>query len=90
MLQLVLVMSREFSLSDLALIHTKGLATTDVFIKPPGAGMNCLVEFVFFHCVVIFDTETHFLTTTSPAVCIVVSDMNYNSRLPTMLPRKEA
>lgn len=88
MLQLVLVMNREFTLSDLALIHTKSLATTDVLIKPPDAGMNCLVEIVFSHCVVIFDIETHFLTTTSPAVCIIVSSVNYNSRLPTMLPRK--
>lgn len=87
MLQLVLVMNREFTLSDLALIHTKSLATTDVLIKPPDAGMNCHVE-IFSHCVVIFDIETHFLTTTSPAVCIIVSSVNYNSRLPTMLPRK--
>lgn len=81
-------MNREFSLSNLALIHTKILATTDVFIKPSDAGMNCLVEIVFSHCVVIFDIETHLLTPTSPAVCIIVFSMNYNSRLPTVLPRK--
>lgn len=76
MLQLVLVI--EFSLSDLALNHTKTLATTDVFVKPPDAGMNCLVEIVFSLSVVIFDTETH-LTTSSPAVCILVCSMNYGS-----------
>lgn len=86
MLQLVLVI--EFSLSDLALNHSKGLAATDVFIKPPDAGMNCLVEIVFSCCVVIFDTETHLLTTASPAVCIIISSMNYSSRLPAVLPRK--
>lgn len=87
MLQLVLVTNREFSLSDLALIHTKSLATTDVLIKPPDAGTNYLVEIVFSHHVVIFDIETH-LTTTGPAVSITVTSMNYSSRLPTMLPRK--
>lgn len=88
MLQLVPVMSREFSLSDLALIHTKSLATTDVLIKPPDAVMNCLVEIVFSHHVVIFDIGTHLLTTTGPAVSVIVTSMNYSSRLPTMLPRK--
>lgn len=88
MLQLVPVMSREFSLSDLALIHTKSLATTDVLIKPPDAVMNCLVEIVFSHHVVICDIGTHLLTTTGPAVSVIVTSMNYGSRLPTMLPRK--
>lgn len=88
MLQLVLVTNREFSLSDLALIHTKSLATTDVLIKLPDAGTNYLVEIVFSHHVVIFDIETHLLTTTGPAVSITVTSMNYSSRLPTMLPRK--
>lgn len=79
MLQLVLVMSSEFSLSDLALIHTKSLATTGVSIKPPEAGMNCLVEIICSHCFVIFDMEIHLLTTSTPAVCIIVSSMNYSS-----------
>lgn len=88
MLQLVPVMSREFSLSDLALIHTKSLATTDVLIKPPDAVMNCLVEIVFSHHVVICDIGTHLLTTTGPAVSVIVTSMNYSLRLPTILPRK--
>lgn len=61
MLQLVLVSSsvnREFSLSDLALNHTKSLATTAVLMSPPDDDMDWLVEIVFSHHVVIFDTET--------------------------------
>lgn len=88
MLQQVLVMNKEFSLSDLALIHTKSLATIDVLTKPPDAGTNCLVETVLSHHVVIFDIETHPLTATGPAVSIIVTSMNYSSRLPTMLPQK--
>lgn len=60
MLQLVLIstsMTREFSLSDLALIHTQECSNHNL-TSPPDDDMDWLVDIVFSHHVVVFDTET--------------------------------
>lgn len=52
MLQLVLVsasMNGEFSLSDLAQIHTKSLTTTASLVNSPGDYMGYFAEMIFSH-----------------------------------------
>lgn len=43
---------------NLALIHTQSLATTAILTSPPDDDMDCLVDIVFSHYVVVFDIET--------------------------------